>query len=258
MIFSWFKKRRRKKMLTQPFPEHWHPILKRNVLFYAELQSYEQSRIRDDMRILIAEKTWTGIGDLVIDEEMQVTVAAQAALLLLNIEHDYYDCTSEIILHRSHYHPHEEYSEDGLIIQESPGVLGQAYYRGPVILSWASAVAGGRNDDDGRNVVFHEFAHKLDMADDLTDGTPPLDSKSQYQEWIRVMSESFNELQERAEQGRATLLDKYGATDEAEFFACATESFFEKPKQLKSKHPELYNVLKSYYKQDPAKRKRNG
>lgn len=254
MVFSWFRNRRRRKLLATPFPDAWHAILDRNVQHYAKLDSAEQAKLRDDLRVIVAEKTWTGVGDLIVTDEMKVTVAAQACLLLLNIEHDYYAQTDEIILHPSDYQAMHGNRHASGIVDGPPQVLGQAYYRGPVVLSWASVLAGGRDEDDGRNLVLHEFAHKLDMADDLSDGTPELPQREQYKAWAEVMTHEFNELCDKAERRKATLLDKYGSTNEAEFFACATECFFEKPKKLQDKHPDLYRVLKDYYKQDPQTR----
>ncbi len=258
MIFSWFRKRRRRKLLAEPFPDDWQAVIKRNVNHVAQLDEAEQAVLRDIVRILVHEKTWIGVGDLTVTDEMKVTVAAQAALLLLRLEHDYFPQTSEIILHPTDYRAlHERHRANG-IVDGPPQVLGQAYYRGPVLLSWASALAGGRNEDDGRNLVLHEFAHKLDMADDLSDGTPQLQRREQYKHWIAVMSREFNELRDKTERRKATLLDKYGSTNEAEFFACAVECFFEKPKQLRENHPDLYDVLKEYFHQDPAQRRNQG
>ena len=254
MIFSWFRNRRRRKLLARPFPDEWHEVLERNVQHYARLDSSEQAKLRDDLRVLVAEKTWIGIDDLVVTDEMKVTIAAQASLLLLHIDHDYFAQTDEIILHPTSYQTAQQYRRGGLIVDASPDYLGQAYYRGPVVLSWASALAGGRDQDDGRNLVLHEFAHKLDMADDLSDGTPVLNNRGQYKKWVEVMTHAFNELCDRTDRRKATLLDKYGSTNEAEFFACATECFFEKPTKLRKKHRDLYDVLQEYYKQDPQAR----
>jgi len=255
MIFSWFRKRRRRKLLAKPFPHDWHAVLERNVQHYGRLDSHEQLKLCDDLRILVAEKTWIGIDDLIVTDEMKVTVAAQASLLLLHIDHDYFARTDEIILHPTSYQTAQRYGRAGMIVDASPDVLGQAYYRGPVVLSWASALAGGRDEDDGRNLVLHEFAHKLDMADDSSDGTPVLNNRGQYKKWVEVMTQAFNQLCDRTDRRKATLLDKYGSTNEAEFFACVTECFFEKPKKLREKHRDLYDVLREYYKQDPESRR---
>jgi Mlc titration factor MtfA (ptsG expression regulator) len=125
-----------------------------------------------------------------------------------------------------------------------------------VVLSWDSARHGAYDPKDGRNLVFHEFAHKLDMLDGFVNGTPPLKSRNAYRIWSEVMTREFERLQDAAERRRATVLDKYGATNEAEFFAVATECFFERGVKLEKKHPELYEVLQGYYRQDPARRPR--
>ncbi|MAE67742.1 MAG: hypothetical protein CMJ18_26095 [Phycisphaeraceae bacterium] len=254
MVLSWFRNRRRRRICAQPFPEPWQEVLDRDVEHYRRLGVEEQSKLRDDLRVLVAEKTWTGIDDLVVTDEMKVNVAAQASLLLLGFEHDYFSRTSEIILHPRSYKAALRYRQGAVIVESSPHHLGQAYYRGPVVLSWTAARASGRDEDDGRNVVLHEFAHKLDMADDLSDGTPVLHSRAAYRDWVKVMSLAFNELRDRTDRGRATLLDKYGASNEAEFFACATECFFEKPRRLRERHPDLYDVLRQFYRQDPEVR----
>ncbi len=143
---------------------------------------------------------------------------------------------------------------DGLIHVGGSGRLGEAWYRGPVILSWADARAGGQDPRDGQNVVLHEFAHQLDMLDGSADGIPPLPAGEPTRHWRTVMKAEYERLVRESERGRATLLDEYGATSEAEFFAVATECFFEKPLPLSREHPELYGVLSDFYRQDPAKR----
>ena len=133
-------------------------------------------------------------------------------------------------------------------------ILGEAHYRGPVILVWDTVKKETRHPEHGHNVVYHEFAHKLDMLDGKADGTPPLATKEEYERWIEVCSRVFLELSEKVEHGRKTYIDDYGATNEAEFFAVATEHFFCQPEQLKHHRPELYQVLKEFYRQDPAQK----
>jgi Mlc titration factor MtfA (ptsG expression regulator) len=127
-----------------------------------------------------------------------------------------------------------------------------------VILSWADVLEEGRDPSRGQNVVYHEFAHQLDMLDGVVDGTPPLQTPAQYRAWREVMTAEYRRLVEASSLGRATLLDQYGATNEAEFFAVATECFFDKPAALERRHPRLYQVLRDYYHQDPAGRVRVG
>src|SRR5262249_37038635 len=133
-------------------------------------------------------------------------------------------------------------------------LVGQAHYRGPVIVSWTDALAGSQNEADGINTVLHEFAHELDFLDGEINGTPRLRDRSQYRIWREVMTQEYQRLVKMAEKGAKTLLDPYGAKDEAEFFAVATECFFEKPVELAKKHSRLYELLRDYYRQDPARR----
>ena len=189
-------------------------------------------------------------------DEIKVNIAAQAALLILNVEHNYYCRVRSILVYPSTFVLPDENVSGGIRVQGKTPVLGLAAHRGPVVLAWDAARHGSYNPADGRNVVFHEFAHKLDMLDDYADGTPPLRNRKQYKTWVRIMTVEYDALVDRAERRRATLLDKYGAEEPAEFFAVATECFFEKPRPMKRRHAELYAVLSDYYRQDPAGRGR--
>ena len=188
-------------------------------------------------------------------DEVKVTVSAQAGLLLLGLEHDYYRNVLSVLVYPAGYLlPGSLIDGDSLVEQEERvPVLGTAHQRGPVILSWRSARHGGRDGRDGRNLVYHEFAHKLDMLDGLVDGTPPMGDR-QLEQWVVVMTEAYERLRKRTGEGKRTLLDPYGATDVAEFFAVATELFFEQPVQLRDRHPRLYGVLRDFYRQDTAQR----
>ena len=256
MLFDWlFRPRRheaRKELLAQPFPDDWQTILHR-LPFFGALDARGQDRIRDDLRVLIAEKDWEGCGGLELTDEIRVTIAAQAALLLLNIEHEYYKHVRSILIYPSAYRtmPHQDAAG---VVREGQANLGEAWRRGPVVLSWDAAKHGALDPEDGHNLVLHEFAHKLDMLDGLADGTPPLDDQPQFKRWVETMTDEFRQLRSAAETGRATLLDHYGATNPAEFFAVATECFFEKADKLRTRHPSLYAILRDYYHQDPAER----
>ena len=131
-------------------------------------------------------------------------------------------------------------------------MLGESWTSGSVVLAWDSVLKGAANEDDGKNVVIHEFAHQLDQADGVGDGAPILKDRGEYQDWAKVFSKHYEQLVERTNKGRKTLLDNYGATNPAEFFAVATEAFFESRDRLKKKHPNLYSELKDYYQLDPA------
>jgi Mlc titration factor MtfA (ptsG expression regulator) len=254
MIFSWLTNRRRRRLLAEPFPAEWLEYLHKNVAHYRFLSEAEQARLRDDLRVFIAEKSWEGCGGLHMTDEIKVTIAAQACLLVLGLEHNYYDRVQSILVYPHGYlAPDHRVGPDG-VVHEGEGRLGEAHYRGPVVLSWAEVLADGRHPHRGRNLVYHEFAHQLDMLDGVIDGTPPLRDRAQYRKWQRVMTAEYRRLIDDSERGRATLLDEYGTTDEAEFFAVATECFFDRPVPMKRRHPQLYDLLRDYYRQDPAQR----
>ena len=256
MLFGWLKRRRRKKLLSSPFPESWRVTL-RQLAFHETLDAVERSMLEDCLRVIVAEKHWEGCAGLEMDDEVRVTIAAQAALPILRIEHDYYRRIRSIFVYPSTFLiPGAAADGRSTVHVEGQPVLGLAYHGGPIVLAWDSVVQGARNDEDGRNVVIHEFAHALDLLDRYADGTPPLKGREQFDAWRRIMEDEYKSLIEKAERGRRAVLDKYGATNPAEFFAVATECFFEKPRQLESKHTELYTLLRTYFGQDPAERLR--
>lgn len=252
MLLSWLRQRRREKILAEPFPADWLPYLSRNIVHYRYLSEAEQARLRDDLRIFIAEKHWEGCGGLAITDEIKVTIAAQAMLLVLGLEHNYFDRVLSILVYPRGYRARDD--EDGELTAEHSDRLGEAHYRGPVLLSWEDVVSEARHPERGHNLVYHEFAHQLDMLDGVVNGTPPLSTREQSQRWGEVMTREYENLVRASAHGRATLLDQYGTTNEAEFFAVTTECFFDKPTQLARRHPQLYDLLREYYRQDPAAR----
>jgi Mlc titration factor MtfA (ptsG expression regulator) len=258
VITGWLKKRRRRTILEQPYPTQWEKWTAEAVPDYHELNDDEREQLRELVRVFVAEKVWEGCKGVVVTEEMKVTIAAQACLLLLGIEHEYFSNVRSILIFPRHFIPlpNEAPDDSGVVHQSSEAALGQAWENGPIILSWESSRAGGRNSEDGLNVVLHEFAHKLDLRDGLVNGTPPLNNREQHARWVEVMQREFDILVEKTEKRKATLLDKYGATDSGEFFAVSVECFFEKPTQLRQKHPDLYEVLRDYFNQNPAARSR--
>jgi MtfA peptidase len=255
MLFSWLRRRRRRRILATPFPAAWNDYLERNVAHFPFLDPAEQARLRDDLRIFIAEKNWEGCGGLAMTDEIEVTIAAQVCLLVLGMEHNYFDRVRSVLVYPQGFvDPREHVGPGGLMRAGGVPLEGQAVYRGPVILSWAEVRDEGRHPRQGRNVVFHEFAHQLDMLDGVINGTPPLPDRQQRERWKRVMTEEYRKLLDASVHGRATLLDQYGTTNEGEFFAVATECFFDCPADMERRHPELYDLLRAYYRQDPAAR----
>lgn len=257
-MLPWFTARRRKKLTAAPFPPAWEEIIRRNVAHYCRLDEDERKQLRALIQVFIVEKFWEGAGGLALTDEIRVTVSAQACLLLLGLEHNYYRNVLTIIVYPSTVMaPARRPGVFEIVLTPiEPGqpILGQAFRQGPVIIIWDAALRGGRHPDLGHNVVYHEFAHKLDMLDGAADGTPPLRDRAEYRDWVATCSAEYLRLRHDAEHDRKSFLDAYGATSEAEFFAVATEQFFDQPRQMVQQAPELYRVLKAYYRQDPLSR----
>ena len=255
MVFSWFRDLHRSTIAEQPFPEEWEAILQRHFAHFVLLTPDEQQHLRQDIQIFIAEKVFEGCGGLELTTEMQVLVAAQACLLTLHREHEFYPNVESILIYPSGYSVPQKSLEPGGIVHETMSErLGEAWDNGPVVLSWMDVEGGAANDRDGQNVVYHEFAHKLDMRDGAADGVPRLEDDAQYDKWAAVMSREYQELVTQTQAGQATLLGDYAATNAAEFFAVGTECFFEKPLKMQQTHPSLYAALRDFYLQDPAAR----
>lgn len=257
-IFRWSKNRRRAKLIQEPFRREWEEILNRNVSHYRLLEATERTHLHQLIQVFIAEKHWEGCGGLALTDEIRITIAAQACLLILGLPHDYYHNVETILVYPSTVIlPRQKlgFFETAFAPLENPRpIIGQAIHHGPVIIVWDAALQGGRDPESGRNVVYHEFAHKLDMLDGAADGTPPLKDRKEYRRWVLVCSREYLRLQQEAAQGKKTFLDEYGAYSEAEFFAVATEQFFDQPLSMLQNAPDLYGVLKEYYRQDPALR----
>jgi MtfA peptidase len=252
-VFGFLRKRRRRRMLDEPFPQHWDAILRRNVGHYSRLSPNEQQKLRNILRILIAEKPWEASNGFFVTEEMKVTVAAQAALLLVGMDdHDYYHRVSSIVLHPDIFRrpdPEDPTVEDDVTDQV---VEGLAVYRGPVVLSWERVLTEGREPMEGHNVVVHEFAHQLDFSDDAIDGTPVLASAADVKRWAKVMTAAIANHREELDSGREDLFfSEQAGESETEFFADASEAFYCVPHDLHAENAELYGVLANYYRVDP-------
>ncbi len=255
MIFAWLTEHRRKSILAEPFPQLWSEILGRNTPFYTYLDPEEQSRLRDLIQIFIAEKNWEGCGGLTLTDEIKVAISAQACLLVMNLDREIYPNVESILVYPAGFIAKQKSMNPDGTMEEAPhGLLGEAWLSGPIIISWADANDGALNQTDGHNVVYHEFAHKLDMRDGSADGVPRLADDAQYDTWAQVMSVEYTDLVKKAEHSKKSRLDHYGAVNSAEFFAVATECFFEKSVCMRETHPDLYKVLSGFYHQDPAER----
>jgi Mlc titration factor MtfA (ptsG expression regulator) len=200
-----------------------------------------KDRFFEYLKIFEAEKYFTGAGGMEITDEVRVVISACAVRLILNLDMSYYDRLTEIIVYPSAYkHP-----------DETGAVLGEAAPWGTVVLSWSSVLHGLADPRDGHTTALHEFAHVLDRTDGVFDGTPKLRSRADYRPWVEVMSRHYLALRKRKRLERK-VLRMYGANNEAEFFAVATESYFEKPRQMKKILPDLYEEMREFYGGDPA------
>jgi MtfA peptidase len=254
-MFGTLRKWRRRRLGELPFPAGWLGILQERVPYYRLLSHDEQTELRKLIRVFLAEKKFEGCGGLEITDEIRVTIAAQACILLLNREHDYYAGLRSVLVYPSSYRAPSKFVDPvGVVHEGDQSRLGEAWLRGAIILSWDDVRRDSGDFQDGHNVTLHEFAHQLDQQDGTFDGAPLLEKRSHYRSWARVLMKEYRALGEAAERGQETLIDQYGATDPAEFFAVITEAFFESPKALEKKHPELYAELKKFFHQDPLAR----
>src|SRR5438105_760950 len=252
-MLRFLKDRHRKRLKARPFPNEWLKIIKNNVAFFVRLSANDQAELLDHIQIFIAEKRFEGCGGLKINDEIRVTIAAQACLLLLHRKTDYFPRLFTILVYPSQYvveqtrQIHDHASEEGEMVR-----LGEtARQMGTLVLTWDAARAGAADAADGKNLVLHEFAHQLDYENEAADGAPVLASREQQLSWREVMRTEFASLRAADDTGIPTLLDTYGATNPAEFFAVSVEAFFERPAALRARHPKLYAELQRYFNQDP-------
>ena len=194
MVFAWLKKRRRTKALARPFPAEWLEILDRNVAPYSVISTQQQANLRDCVRIFIAEKNWEGCNGLTLTDEMRITVAGYACLLLLGMEHDYFSHVLSVLIYPAGFRVPTKKNLSGVVLEGEVALDGEAVYRGTVILSWQEALADVTHPWDGENLILHEFAHQLDMLNREIDGTPPLHSREQAKRWGKIMTTEFRRL----------------------------------------------------------------
>ena len=254
------KKQQRAKLKAAPFPVRWSRFLEDRFPIYVRLPQEDRKELQGHIQVFLAEKRFEGCGGLELTEEMKVCIAAQACLLLLHRETDYYPHLRSILVYPTTYFVKTtRHVGSGIMEERRDSRLGEAWDSGAVVLAWDAVQAGAADPGDGHNVVFHEFAHQLDFEDGRTDGAPLLGAdepwyrrKKRYKTWARVLKAEFEKLRASVEAGEPSAIDEYGATNPAEFFAVATEFFFERPCQLQERCSELYQELKRFYKQDPA------
>ncbi|MGI9044556.1 MAG: zinc-dependent peptidase [Gemmatimonadaceae bacterium] len=253
-MISFIRRRKRARLRNEQFPQIWKAIIERNVPLFSRFSPEDRAELLGHVQVFIDEKYFEGCGGLELTDEIRVTIAAQACVLLLHRDTDYYPRVTSILVYPSTYVAEEDRAIGGGIWEEGGEArLGHTHERmGVMVLAWDAALHGSRIWDDGPNVVLHEFAHQLDFENSRTDGTPALDSPQQYMSWARVLGAEYEELRKVEASGGGSFLDTYGAKNPAEFFAVVTEMFFERPVELRERHPDLYAELGRFYKQDPA------
>jgi hypothetical protein len=240
-VFAFLRRRKRRRLARRPFPKEWLPILRRFLPFYRRMTEAEREVFHEHVKVFVWEKTYIGAKGLMVTDTHRVVVAAAAARLVQYLDLDYYDRLREIVIYAHDYrHP------DGRAV-----ILGEAHQWGVVVLSWPAVVRGLANPCDGWDTAAHEFAHVLDRASGHFDGTPLLRADGHYRPWAAVMQQHYDRLRE-GHPREHRVLRSYGAQNPAEFFAVATEAFFERPRMMRELTPELYQELERFYGFDPA------
>ncbi|MFT6955456.1 MAG: Mlc titration factor MtfA (ptsG expression regulator) [Halieaceae bacterium] len=250
-LYFYISRWRKRVLRDKPFPAAWLNVLTSGLPIYESLPQEEQARLQYLMKVFIDQKKFYGCAGLTITEEMKVMIAAEACLLLINKGGAVYPKLTAILVYPSAFRvERDEHQADGTVTSSEHSVLGESWGNGRVILSWDDVEKGVADFTDGHNVVLHEFAHQLDAESGSTNGAPLL-RRNSYKSWAAVFSKHFEDLTRRSIEGHTPVMDEYGTTNPAEFFAVATETFFEKPEPLYKNQPELYEELKTYYQVDP-------
>jgi Mlc titration factor MtfA (ptsG expression regulator) len=243
---------RRARIRHQPFPAAWREILRRRMPAFARLPADLQLQLKKHVQVLLAEKPFIGCAGLEVTDEMRVLVAAQASLLQLNRRAGGFPNLRQVLVYPGAFVVARETPDAaGLVRDERRVLAGESWHQGQVILSWDDVIAGAADPVDGRNVVVHEFAHQLDSETGPPNGAPLLGRRERYARWAAVLQAAFDDLHARLAQGAPSVLDAYAATNPAEFFACASEVFFERPEALAAEQPALFAELAGCYRVNP-------
>jgi Mlc titration factor MtfA (ptsG expression regulator) len=256
-MFDWWRRLSRAEAIEQEFPAEYRRLLEEQVPLVKLLTAPELAKLEALVRVLLSEKAFEAAGGLELTEEMCVTIAARACLLVLHrveLDEPLFSELDTIVVYPSTYRARQERQEGYVVVEGDEARLGESWTRGVIVLSWDAVAAGSRNPRDGHDVVLHEFAHQLDAEDGAMDGTPELGALARYAAWARVASAEYGELYEAVQRHEKTSLDPYGATNAPEFFAVVVEHFFERPGDLARKHPELYRELATFFRFDPVER----
>ncbi len=251
-MFGAIRRWRRARIIkrAQLDPALWQATLD-GLPFLDGLADDERARLRETVILFLHQKSIRGAAGLELDTGMQLMIAAQACILILNLDIDYYSGWVEVIVYPDEFVPTIEYTdEDGVVHMDREARVGEAWLQGPLILSWADVAPM----EDGVNVVIHEFAHKLDMLNGDANGFPPLHAGMTREAWSAAFTAAYDDFCRRVDSNEDTAIDPYAAESPAEFFAVLSEAFFETPRAVLTAYPQVYAQLKSFYRQDPALR----
>ena len=246
------KRRRRNALLSSPLSAERRRILHQKMPIYAGLPADLRDNLDGLVNRFLDEVKFFGYEDVEITDEVRVTIAAQACMLLINKPNRWFSSLRTIHVYPTTFGSRISHIEGHVHSERRQTRSGESWAKGPVVLAWDHAAYGAFVPHDGQNVVMHEFAHQLDEQTGVSDGSPLLDEGQSASRWARVFRAAYRQLQADAVNGAANVLDAYGATKPAEFFAVATETFFERPNDLRAQEPELYDELSQYYRVDPA------
>lgn len=252
MAKPYLKEYKRDKVRRLPFKKQWRKIIQQRMPYFRQMPADLQLQLKQHIQVFLAEKKFIGCNGVVITDEIRVTVAAQACLLLLNRKTDYYPKLKTILVYPSAFvKKQNQVNADGTLNAQEVVLSGESWDFGKIILSWQDSLHGAELPNDGHNVVIHEFAHQLDQENGRANGAPILGKAQSYQTWSEVFNKQFELLRKQVAMNIPSIFDYYGATEPAEFFAVASEVFFEKSQQLYQEHPALYQELTHFYKVDP-------
>ena len=247
-----FVQKRRARLRRRSLPQGVEETLSRNIGLYSLLPDDLREQLHGHINVFLDDKQFLGVGGHENMPEVAITIAGTACILLLNREPDYFPGFSSILVYPDTYEA-DQVDYDGVVqTRKRSRRAGESWHRGPVVLSWTNVLQGAANTGDGYNVVLHEFAHKLDEQNSGTNGQPILHTAGHYQEWAEVLGREYRSFADRVSRRKNKVIDEYGLTSPAEFFAVCTESFFEKAATMQRRLPDLYEQLKKYYAVDPA------
>lgn len=244
---------RERQLYRKSLPPHWQALLGDRLPFYRQLSAQQRQKLEAKIQLFLQQKQFIPCNDFVLTDEVQLLIAAQACYLALNLGSNPYPRLDTILIYPDAFQVKQITSMDGYVVEEEETLrAGESWGKaGQLILAWGTIAWDLERWQDGHNVIFHEFAHQLDMGDGAMNGVPKLARSDDYQKWQSIFTAEYQQLLSQLKNNLPTVIDPYGATDPCEFFAVVTETFFEKGEQLRRHHKQLYEVLQKYYQLFP-------